>query len=241
MVVSWIQVLWIWLIALRVGFKCHLWLFSLHLLLYLIGLHTNLHHQFPHPSCVAVRKTSVSTALIASRLRTHALISYIYIPGGGEIWYMLRESKTCVRFNNRATHPHIAACSLAYTHTKPDTRQSVINNFALNYPCKFALETNLHFTHTAPPVSLTAPASCHRLAGASLFRTHAYTFESVKGDELYVITRRECSLDEIRHYSSHCTLQTLIRWNRFQLARRHNGVFVNTWSAKWQRAKPRLH
>jgi hypothetical protein len=47
---------------------------------------------------------------------------------------------------------------------------------------------------------------------------HMQTCEHVKGDELYVITRRECSLDEIRHYGSRCTLQTLIRCRRSDIA-----------------------
>ena len=89
---------------------------------------------------------------------THALISHIYHTGGCEIWYMLRESKTCVRFNNRATHTSPPAPS--HTHETWHTRQCVINNFPLNYPCKFRLETNLHFTYGAPPGSLTASASC---------------------------------------------------------------------------------
>jgi hypothetical protein len=67
----------IWLLAVQPGVKCHLWLFSLRLLFYLIGLHANLHHQFASQRCCCAQNKRRQAALIASRLRTHALISHI--------------------------------------------------------------------------------------------------------------------------------------------------------------------
>lgn len=160
---------------------------------------------------------------------TRTNLAYIYHAGAVAKFdtCFARAKPACALITEPPTHPR--PLRRAHTHTLETwhTRQCVINNFPLNYPCKFRLETNLHFTHGAPPGSLTASASCWGAPLAPPSFAHMQTCERVKGDELYVITRRECSLDEIRHYGSRCTLHTSIRCrSEIASSSRSQGLFI---------------